>query len=66
MTILLNVILALPERIPELDRPVTRARDDLPVVSAEADRQDIGGVSNEAAGGETGVEVPQAKGVVPG
>lgn len=65
MAVLLNVVLALSERVPELDGLVTGAGDDLPVVRAEADRQDIGGVADEAAGGESGVEVPEAEGVVP-
>lgn len=65
VTILLDVILALSEGVPELDGPVARTRDDLPVVCAEADRQNIGGVSNEAARGDTGVEVPKAESMVP-
>ena len=65
MAILLDVVLAFAEGVPELDRLVTGARDDLPVVSTEADGQDIGGVADEAAGGETGVEVPETESVVP-
>lgn len=65
MTIILDIVLALPEGIPELDRPVARARDNLPVVCREADGEDIGGVADETAGGETGVQVPEAKCVVP-
>ena len=38
----------------------------MPVVRAEADRQNVGSVSNKAASGETGVEVPEPEGVVPG
>lgn len=66
MSIVLNVIFALPERIPEFDCPVAGARNDLPVVGREADGEDIGGVADETAGGEAGVQVPQAEGVVPG
>ena len=65
VTVLLDVILALSEGVPELDGPVTGARDDLPVVSGEADGQDIGGVADEAAGGETSVQVPETESVVP-
>ena len=65
VAILLDVVLALSESVPKLDGPVTRTRDDLPVISAEADGQDIGGMADEAAGGETGVEVPEAEGVIP-
>ena len=66
MAILLDVVLALSEGVPELDRLVARARDDLPVVGAEADRQDIGLVADEATGGEAGVKIPKTEGVVPG
>lgn len=66
MAILLDIVLALAEGVPELDGLVTRARDDLPVVGAEADGEDIGGVADEAAGGGTGVQVPETESVVPG
>ena len=65
VAVILDVVFALAEGVPELDRPVARARDDLPVVSREADGQNVGGVADEAAGGETGVEVPETEGVVP-
>ena len=66
MTVILDVILALAKGIPELNRPVARARDDLTVVSGEADREDIGGVADETTGSAASVEVPQAQRVVPG
>ena len=66
MTIFFDVILAFAESIPELDRAVTRARDDLAVVGAEADGEDVGCVANEATGCCAGVEVPEAESVVPG
>ena len=65
MAVILDVVFALAEGVPELDGPVAGARDDLPVVSREADRQDVGGVADEAAGGETSVKVPETEGVVP-
>ena len=65
VAILLDIVLALSKSIPELNGPVTGAGNDLPVISAEADRQHIGGVADETAGGKTGVEVPKAEGVVP-
>ena len=65
MAILLDVVLALSEGVPELDRLVARAGDDLPVVGTEADRQDIGLVADEATGGKTGVQVPKSKRVIP-
>ena len=66
MALLLDVIFALSKGVPELNRPVTGAGDDLPVVGAEADGEDIGGVADKAASGGTGVQVPEAQGVVPG
>ena len=65
VAILLDIVLAFSKGVPELDCPVTRARDNLSVVSAEADGKDIRGVADETAGSETGVEVPEAEGVVP-
>lgn len=65
VAILLDIVLAFSKGVPELDCPVTRARDNLSVVSTEADGKDIRGVADETAGGETGVEVPEAEGVVP-
>lgn len=66
MAVLLDVILALSERVPELDRLVARAGNDLPVVGTEADGQNVGCVANEAARSDAGVEVPETERVVPG
>ena len=65
MTVILDIEFTFTKGVPELDRPVARARDDLPVVSREADGEDIGGVADEAAGRVASVEVPQAERVVP-
>ena len=65
VAIILDIIFALAEGIPELDRPVAGAGNDLTVVRGEADGKDIRGVADETAGSETGVEVPEAEGVVP-
>lgn len=65
VAVLLDVELALAEGVPELDGAVTRARDDLTVVGAEADAQYVGSVADEAAGSGAGVEVPQTQSLVP-
>lgn len=41
VAILLDVVFAFTKGIPEFDGPVTGTRDDLPVVRAEADGQDV-------------------------
>lgn len=66
MTVLLDIVFALSESIPKLDSLVTGARDNLPVISAEADREDIRGVADESTGGKAGVQVPETESVVPG
>ena len=58
-------VLAVAERVPELDGPVARAGDDLAVVGGERDGEDVVGVADKAAGGHTGGELPQAQGLVP-
>jgi len=65
VAVLLDGELALSEGVPQLDGLVTGSRDDLTVVSREGNREDIVGVADEAAGGQTGVEVPETEGLVP-
>ena len=57
--------LAVAERVPQLDGAVARARDDLAVVGGEGDGENVVGVADEAAGGDTGGELPEAEGLVP-
>jgi hypothetical protein len=65
VAVLLNIVLAFTKGVPELDRAVARAGDDLTVVGAEADGEDVGGVADKATSREAGVEVPEAERVVP-
>lgn len=66
MALLSDGILAVTEGVPELDSAVTGAGNDLAVVGGERDGQDVVGVTDEAAGGDTSGEFPQAEGLVPG
>lgn len=59
-------VLAVSEGVPQLDGAVTRGGDNLAVVSGEGDGEDIVGVANEGTGGNTGRELPQTQGLVPG
>ncbi|KAF0730094.1 hypothetical protein Ae201684_012390 [Aphanomyces euteiches] len=58
-------VLAFTQGVPQLDRAIAGAGNDLTVVSRKSDRQDILRVSNEAAGGDAGVQVPQTEGTIP-
>lgn len=58
-------VLAVTEGVPELDGAVAGTGDDLAVVGGEGDGQDVVGVADEAAGGDTGGELPEAEGLVP-
>jgi len=66
MTFIFDVAFALSESIPEFDCPITGTRDNPSVVSAKANGEDIGSVSNKTTGRGTGVQVPQTEGMVPG
>jgi hypothetical protein len=65
VTIFGDVVLALTQGVPELDRLITRTRDDLTVISREADRQNIVGVTDETTSGGTVVQVPETEGLIP-
>lgn len=59
-------VLALADRVPELDRLVARPGDNLPVVDGEGDGQHVLGVAQEAARRGPRGQVPQPEGPVPG
>lgn len=59
-------VLAVTKGVPQLDGAVARTGDDLAVVGREGDGQDVVGVADEAAGGDTGGELPEAESLVPG
>ena len=61
-----NGVLAVAESVPELDRPVARARDDLAVVGGERDGENVVGVADKGTGGVTGGQLPETERLVPG
>ena len=61
----LDGVLALTERVPQLDRLVTGTGDNLAVVHRESNRKDILGVTHKASGRGTSVKVPQSESAVP-
>ena len=65
VTIFSDVILALTESVPQLDRLITRTRNDLTVIGREGNGEDIVGVANETTGGGTAVEVPETESLIP-
>mmetsp|Transcript_49996 Transcript_49996/g.108697 ORF Transcript_49996/g.108697 Transcript_49996/m.108697 type:complete len:241 (-) Transcript_49996:293-1015(-) len=58
-------VLTLCQRVPQLDRLVSAARDDLAVVAREGDTIDVLGVPLEGAYSCTRVQVPEAHRLVP-
>lgn len=57
--------LAVTEGVPELDGAIPGSRDNLAVVGGEGNGENVASVSNEAAGGETSRELPQAESLIP-
>ena len=66
MTLIGNCELAVSQSVPELDRSVSRARNNLSVVCGERNGKDIVGVADESSGGVSGGKFPKAEGLVPG
>jgi len=60
-----NGVLAFAEGVPKLDGLVTRSRNDLTVVHAEGNGENILGVSYETTSGASRVDLPETKGAVP-
>lgn len=65
MALIRDGVLAVAEGVPELDGPVTRARDDLAVVGGEGDGENVVGVADEATSGGAAGQLPEAEGLVP-
>jgi hypothetical protein len=56
----------IAEGVPKFNRLVATATDDLSVIGAEGDGEDVISVAYEATGGFAGVEIPETEGLVPG
>ena len=65
MSIFLYVEFTFTEGVPKFYRLVARARDNLPVIGAEADGQNIGGVPDKFPGRLTVVQIPETEGMIP-
>ena len=65
MTLVGDSVLAVSESVPELDRSVAGTGNDLAVVGGERDGENVVGVADEAAGGDTSGELTEAEGLVP-
>ena len=58
--------LAVPERVPQLDRTIARPGYNLSVVGGEGDGKNIIGVPDEAARRVPSSQLPQTQRLVPG
>ena len=65
VTIIFDIVFALAESIPKFDCSVARTGDNLSIVGTEADRQNIGNMTNKTTCSGAGIEIPQAKSVIP-
>jgi hypothetical protein len=66
VTLVGDGVLAVSESVPELDGSVARSGNDLAVVGGEGDGENVVGVADKAAGGDTSGQLPEAEGLVPG
>jgi hypothetical protein len=65
MSFLGNSELAVSQSVPQLNCPVARSRNNLPVVGGEGNGKDVVVVSNKSASCGTGGELPETEGLVP-
>jgi len=66
VSIFLDSVFALGKGVPELDGLISGSGHDLSVISGECNRHDVLGVVLEPTGALSGLQVPQAKGLIPG
>ena len=60
-----NSVLALSKSVPKLNSLITGSRNNLTVIDREGYREDILGVSNEATGGTSRVDLPKTESSIP-
>jgi len=65
VTLIFDGVLALTKCIPKLDGLITRARDNLSVVSREGNAENVFGVSNKTSCSGTKIQIPKAKCTIP-
>lgn len=64
--VFLNRVFALAQSVPQFNRLISGAGDDLSVVHGERDGQDVFAVTDKSSRGCARVQVPQSQGTVPG
>ncbi len=65
VTLVVEGVLAETEGIPQLSGTVAGSRNDLTVVSAESNAEDVTSVTGETSGGGASGQIPQTKGLIP-
>lgn len=65
MAVVGDGVLAVAERVPQLDAAVARAGHNLTVVCGEGNREDIVVVADKAAGRGAGRQLPETERLVP-
>ena len=66
MTLLRNRKLTITKRIPEFNRLISTSTDDLSIIGAERDGENVICMAYEATGCFACVEIPETEGFVPG
>jgi len=65
MTLFSDGELAVSQCVPEFNGLISASTDNLSVISGERDGKNIIGMTYEAAGGFSSVEIPETKGFIP-
>lgn len=57
--------LAIAQGIPQLDRPISRTRHDLPIIGREGNRENVIIMADKSSGRVSRRQLPETKGLVP-